>query len=99
MTTRLVTVVPTGRRGYHTIRGIRLPGSPRLVSVRYWLDGTTSYDYEDGTQFVLPLEEELRLRALAKGRRKPFAAEVEEGECGDDWEAQGFYEDDDPEAS
>jgi hypothetical protein len=98
-TTRTVTVVPFRRPGRMTAAHIQLPGNPRFVRFRSWMDGTCSYDYADGSRLVIPGREEDRLNKLARRRRKPFAAEIEECEEPGDWgDTLGFFEDDNPEA-
>jgi hypothetical protein len=92
-TTRLVTVHSSGGRRGRTIHRIELPGSPRLLLQRYWNNGATSYHFEGGSRLVLSREENDRLQALARGKRKPFTAEVEEGVVGTDWYTQQLFND------
>jgi hypothetical protein len=91
-------VVPNGSRGRRTFHEIRLPGNPRLMRKRYWNNDSISYDFENGVRVVLPREEQDRLHHLARGRRKPFAAEIQEGVVGTDWYGQELSHGADPEA-
>jgi hypothetical protein len=68
-TTRTLTVVPFRRPDRMTTAYIQLPGNPRLVRFRSWMDGTCSYDYADGSRLVIPGWEEDRLDKLARRRR------------------------------